>query len=41
MVLIFAGTNSREWTSIQNFVGINFHDTQKKVIKHFLKCHEF
>ena len=41
MFLIFADTNSREWTSVQNFAGINFHDSRKKIIKHFLKWHEF
>ena len=41
MFLIYAGTNFREWTSTQNLAGINFHDLRKKVIKFFLKRHEF
>ena len=41
MFLIFAGTNFREGTSIQNLAGINFHDSRKKVITYFLKRHEF
>ena len=41
MFLIFAGTNFREWKSIQNLAVINFHDSRKKDIKYFLKRHEF
>ena len=31
MFPIFEGTNSLEYTSIYNFAGINFHESQKKL----------
>ena len=41
MFPIFEGTNSLEYTSIYNFADVNFHDSRKNVIKHFLKRNEF